>query len=281
MRFWPHFLSRSRRIIILGLPKSGTTALHYGIKHALPRPATQLFEPMSPEEIVAQQTTRNLLVKVLPTSWPKPLPISLLDSFSHRIFLVRDPRDVLVSRMLYDIWNTAVPQEERKVQEWLEVLEHKRQQPHAISMGDLLTITAEWRGRSLEQELGKFSPATELLWRLQQEAPAHCVQRYETMVQGAVEPLEHYLGLKLAKPFQVGEEVSRVERTRASGSWKHWFTPKDETTLRPLLATYMQAYGYDKDWDLAAVPEIPQAHSTDYVRRIVNQKRALAKLAAL
>ena len=74
---------------------------------------------------------------------------------------------------------------------------------------------------------------------------------------------------------------SRVVRTCGTGSWQHWFTPADEPILRPLLAAYMQAYGYDRDWSLSPTPTISAAHSTDYVLRIVNQKRAQEKLVPL
>jgi hypothetical protein len=278
---WPSFMRKIRRVVILGLPKSGTTALFYGVRAALPAQHAELFEPMTVEALQPHLTERCFLTKILPTAWKVTFPVSLLDQFTHRIFLVRDPRDVLVSRVLYHIWNTDVPQDESAVRAWLDLLEQKRQQPRSTSLCELIRVNASWRGLALSDELQRLTPATELLHRLQQEAPLHHVLRYEDMVAGELNSLEKYLGLSLKKPFQVGAEVSRVERTRSAGSWKHWFTPEDESVLRPILATYLQAYGYDHDWALAAEPEISAAHSTEYVLRIVNQKRAQAKLLPL
>ncbi len=281
MTLWPSFLRKTRRVVILGLPKSGTTALFYGVRAALPAQPAELFEPMSAAALQPYLTARCFLTKILPTAWPESFPVTLLDHFTHRIFLVRDPRDVLVSRVLYHIWNTDAPQDEATVRAWLDLLEQKRQTPRAVSLCDLIRVNAGWRGQALHEELQRLAPATELLYRLQQTAPVHHVLRYETMVDGDLAALEKYLGLTLKKPFHVGPEVSRVERTRGAGSWKHWFTPEDESVLRPILATYLQAYGYDDDWSLAPEPKISAAHSTEYVLRIVNQKRALAKLAPL
>jgi hypothetical protein len=271
----------SRKVIILGLPKSGTTALFYGVRNAFPTPPNTLFEPATAAAITEGLQHAQFLTKVLPTAWPTPFPGALLAEFTHRIFIVRDPRDVLVSLMLYIIWNTKLHQDEPAVRAWLEVLEQKRRHPHSISLCELLSVNASWQQQTLEQELARFTPATDLLLQLQQQAPPHCIVRYEDMVAEQLTEVEHYLDRPIPRPLQVDSTEIRVVRTCGTGSWQHWFTPADEPILRPLLAAYMQAYGYDRDWSLSPTPTISAAHSTDYVLRIVNQKRAQEKLVPL
>jgi hypothetical protein len=281
MKFWPSFLRRGRRTIILGLPKSGTTALFYGVRNALPQPPRELFEPLDAAAITAHQHQRHFLTKVLPTSWEQPFSPALLHDFTHRLFIVRDPRDVLVSRVLYVIWNTQIHQNPAAVHAWLDLLAQKQRQPHSIPLTELIRVNATWRGQTLEQELERIAPATAMLHQLQQASPAHCVLRYEDMVADRLTELETYLQLPLPRPFKVDAKVNRVARTQGSGNWKHWCTPADEPLLRPLLATYLQAYGYPPDWHLATEPIISPEHSTHYVLKIVNQKRAQEKLSPL
>jgi hypothetical protein len=139
-------------------------------------------------------------------------------------------------------------------------------------------MNASWRSQPLEQELERLQPATQLLIDLQKNAPPHHILRYEDMVAGHLQPLEKYLGCRLQQPFAVHKKVDRVARTRSSGSWQHWFTQEDEAVLAPLFAGYINAYKYAPAWTLAPEPNISAEHSTDYVRRIVNQRRAKEKL---
>ena len=88
------------KIVIAGLPKSGTTALFYKIKNSLPRNAKGLFEPFkyipNPED-----EKFDLVAKIL--FWPNRLEADY-DSwgcFDKKIMIIRDPRDRYISEFLY------------------------------------------------------------------------------------------------------------------------------------------------------------------------------------
>jgi len=68
-----------------------------------------------------------------------------------------------------------------------------------------------------------------------------------------------------------------VERTKATESWRDWFTADDVGFSRPRLAPFRTAYGYADDWTFAAEPRIGSAHGSNIVRRSVAQRSAQAK----
>ena len=85
----------TKKIAIIGLAKSGTSALYSSIKQALPEPRRLVFEPQTPLELnyLTNQNKENALTKIMFTSLGacKFNP----EKFSDNIFIVRDPRDTL------------------------------------------------------------------------------------------------------------------------------------------------------------------------------------------
>ena len=99
------------RILVLALPRSGTTILWQILKSSLPDDAVCLFEPASCEpENASAIRDKNVLSKVLIQggnggSHYSPQACAFFDK---RIFLQRDPRDILVSTLLYSSYHTAI-----------------------------------------------------------------------------------------------------------------------------------------------------------------------------
>src|SRR5690348_3976598 len=90
------------RTVVFGLGKTGTTALFFKLKQAMPADTRALFEPRSFSADLAP--ARDVLAKVL-LGYNRDVDTSAFLSFDRKVFLVRDPRDTLVSRVLYDIYN--------------------------------------------------------------------------------------------------------------------------------------------------------------------------------
>jgi hypothetical protein len=132
---------RGPRILIVGIGKSGTTALFYKIKHALPpRAVHAVFEPQNLTEL-AQIAAKSggVLCKVLPIGWATPPERALLDSFQQLIVVVRDPRDILISRVLYRIWERRADLSPNVRQKWLDLLRAKEADPRRVTMAQILT----------------------------------------------------------------------------------------------------------------------------------------------
>ncbi len=99
------------KILILSLGKSGTTILYQILKESLPDDAVSLFEPPAcqPEDPSALRD-KTVLSKVLllqPNGRDHYRPQACA-FFNRRIFLQRDPRDLLVSLLLYNAYHTAI-----------------------------------------------------------------------------------------------------------------------------------------------------------------------------
>jgi hypothetical protein len=54
-------------------------------------------------------------------------------------------------------------------------------------------------------------------------------------------------------------------RSATYGEWRHWFVASDIDFFRPMFKTYMDTFGYDDDWTLAADPVIPRETASGYV----------------
>lgn len=101
--------------------------------------------------------------------------------------------------------------------------------------------------------------------------------RYEDFVRPDLAVLDQHLGLKLVTgPQIVPSELSRVTRTRIAGDWRNWLTPADVDFFRPRFASFMRHNCYPDDWTLAASPSIPAEHASNYVLRLVAEKRTLS-----
>jgi len=111
------------RILILGYAKSGTTNLYFKIKNALTE-SIGLFEPADFDQIAGQlQSNVPLVAKVL---IPNGMPFfeQLLQHFPKIVLIVRDPRDVIISALLYgtgyeNLWHQS-DAEIAKAIHWLE-----------------------------------------------------------------------------------------------------------------------------------------------------------------
>ncbi len=85
-------------IVIVGLPKSGTTGLFYKIRNSLVGSVRAHFECHAAPDLNVGQDD-HVLAKVLYRSDAGFL--SSFEKFAKKIAIVRDPRDRLVSSVLY------------------------------------------------------------------------------------------------------------------------------------------------------------------------------------
>src|SRR5688500_13798519 len=128
------------RILIAGQAKSGTTALYYALKQTLPRKYTCLFEPHS---TTAAAGDRHVLAKVLINPTLRP---DAFETFDRKILIVRDPRDNLVSRLLYAVFDREFFADDGKVRVFVERLERKRRDPAGVPLRELLQVLGDLSG---------------------------------------------------------------------------------------------------------------------------------------
>ncbi len=254
------------RVLIVGEGKSGTTALLRSVSSAIGDP-TEIFEPqqMTAEDIQPS----SLVVKKLLLNW-KANENQLIDRFDKRIFIVRDPRDRIVSHMLYDAYNRADVLDAEQREKWLTALGRKTRNPSGIPVVRL--INSWWRltrsdllshyVRSLDRSTGFNRRVGKQFFTLS----------YEDYVDQKFDAVNDYLGFELA-PGVVKESESRVARSSTHGEWRRWFTDLDVEVFRPMSHEWLRQHGYDHtDWELRPDESLDPATTVDYVQSLFERR---------
>lgn len=262
-----------QRVLIVGSGKSGTTALHFRIKHAMRSDTVGVFEPQSMDAIRQKAGERAPVVaKMLLPAVDSELD-DLRHWFGHRVLIVRDPRDVIVSSLLYTTayhfrWNEP----DTRIADYVAVLREKEAAPASVSVLALFRLL--WRDFDPQTFAKRIRHLDGALRALVENDRPFYVVTYEDMVSGRLHHLGRYLGLDLSTDNAVEPGYERVARTRRSGNWRHWFTDEDVMFFRPLFAPIMEYFGYDTaDWRLAYPPVIEARHGSAYFARVVDERR--------
>lgn len=254
------------RCLIVGSAKTGTTALQYAVAAALGG-APALFV----EERIAslERLPPHAVIKVLFEHEDTPDIAALGARVDRRILIVRDPRDALISRLLYSIaGNPALLGDAAYLHEFDALLQRKQRAPDSVALQQfpplrepaLLLDTA----LRVNEALAAFAGRSAGVW---------FVLRYEDLVHGRLEALSAWLGVTVKAGVAVDPIYARVARTCASGDWRHWFTPADVAQLRVRVAPVLTALGYADDWETASPARIEAAHSWEYFRQLVHERR--------
>jgi hypothetical protein len=258
------------RVVIVGLGKSGTTAALYAVHSAMPVDTHLLFEPRAN---IALQAT-NVAAKVLLT--PRfPIDHDFYRQFDKIVLLIRDPRDVLISKMLYRAFGSnALHGDPAKLERYLELLRAKEADPRSVSLRRINALYEELAGATLHSDDGRTRMLNDAI-AFHDAFPGCMVFRYETLVTGQFDALAQYLALRPeAMRPNVPAQFSRVVRSRRAGNWRDWFCSEDVAYYRPLLSHYMDRYGYSDNWELSAEPRVRPEECSGYVMRLVRERRS-------
>jgi hypothetical protein len=282
---------RNVKIVIYGLGKSGTSALFHKVKSSLPPGTIALFEPSSYglRSIVEEHLRALSRGRIRPDVLAKVLLCDLeavrlrdFDGFERQVLIVRDPRDRLVSELLYNCYHAAGFQADSEARDFLALLKRKEAEPRSVPLLGLLQALRQaqraaasppWRERFAEQAV-----ARPLAFHAQR--PRLPDFRYEQMVEGRFQPVEDMLGFPLGGSSAVPENLRRVVRTKGYGTWRSWFTPSDVDSLRPILQPFLDRYYPAADWDLDPSPRLDPDHGSLYVEGLIRERRALLNLPA-
>ncbi|MEZ5063247.1 MAG: hypothetical protein R3B81_00845 [bacterium] len=255
------------RIVILGQNRSGTTAIYSLLRDSWQAaggdPVLQ-FEPPHGSAPVPPPDT-DALVKVLFVPG-RFAPIAYA-GFERCLLVLRDPRDVLVSQLLYSLHNSVLARDAAKANAFLAALAGKEADPAGVPLVSLFrTLFALDPNIDWDRYLERVRYAAE--WN--DDGWFHV--RYEEFVDGEREDLERQVGFRLLPEAVVDAGHRRVVRTKTHGLWRQWFTPEDveffDSTVRP----YCERFGYDADAEPDENPVIETSHATEYVRRLLTSR---------
>jgi len=263
------------KIAILGAYKTGTTALFYLLRDALDPPTRTLFEPARYVPASGDER-RNVLAKVILGAPGRDWRVDYRSfaEFDKKILLTRDPRDWLISGMLFMIQQVpALYADDRHFKEILAMLRRKESDPGCLSVKAMLMRLLEMRRESsLEAEIEWMRRHLQWLLDFDATLAGHLVFPYEALVDGRFRDLQDYLGVSLSGHANVPTEHDHVTRTKSHGNWRHWFLPEDAALFKPVFEPYIHRYGYSRIWHPASTPRIDPAHGSAYVARTVGKR---------
>jgi hypothetical protein len=261
-------------ILVVGLHKTGTTGLYHAIKEAVAEldDYAFLFEPKSPEPLLAltrYAPQRPVLTKVL-VNRLRNCALRYED-FDHRFMTIRDPRDIVVSRLLFRPmfgW-TAYELPVERLEPFVRALKEKEADPASHSVVAL---------HRLADELGMADagwPGLLRQMRRQRRVLARhgfSVVHYEDFVEGRLRGVSEQLGVPVTNPGaqSTGGWLDHIQRSMGHGEWRQWFLEEDVEHFRDLFGDYAEAFGYH-DWEPADSQSIDPATSSQYVERKVRQ----------
>jgi hypothetical protein len=259
------------KIVVMGLGRTGTTALFFKLKQAMAADTYCLFEPRS--FVAPPGHTPHVLAKVL-IGHNRDVDISGFQDFDKKLFLIRDPRDTLVSRVLYDIYNeTTICTDEAKVDAFVSLLRRKETDPSSTPLCDIIDLFDRMSRRPV---LPRATRDAGVALDFQRHHPDFFRYRYEDLVRADYTAIESHVGFAVGPDVAtVSAEFGRVVRTKKHGDWRNWLTPADVDFFRPWFTPYLAYNAYPDDWTLPAQPRIPPEHGSAYVLRLVKERRGV------
>ncbi|GMQ87912.1 MAG: hypothetical protein BMS9Abin08_1126 [Gammaproteobacteria bacterium] len=261
------------KIMILGLGKSGTTALLYKIAAGLPGcHAVSGGKPGKRAGNYENAVYKHTYEARKGKDFELYQAHLKTNGYDRKIWIARDPRDVAVSRMLYR-WHRGRLGHKQQYQAHLDLVLKKEQDPASIPFCEICRYTGydNWP-RSLQSVLEEE--------RLRYEEMVNFVSglgddwllfSFEDMIRQNYAALNNYLGFGVKEDAEVPESTgkAKVIRKKSSGDWRHWFTEQDVELFKPVYLPYMQLMGYDcDDWLPSASPCIEPAYSSEYMQRL-------------
>jgi hypothetical protein len=261
------------KVLILGLGKSGTTAMVYKVAGGLPN--CQAFSGGQPgkhignyENAVYKHTYEERKGK----SFDLYKEHLQKESYDRKIWMARDPRDAAISRMLYR-WHKGHKGNKKQYEAHLELVLKKEKDPASISFAELCRYSGHnGSTRSIENVVAEEQVRYDRMYAFVKGLGDNWfLFKYEDMISGNFESLNEYLGfaVKADGEVPVSTGKAKVVRKKASGDWRQWYTEQDIELFKPAYRDYMELIGYDlNDWALNENPVIEPEYSSIYIQNL-------------
>lgn len=277
----PRFVAISEhisvKILVIGKAKTGTTVVANTIKESLPK-SRLVMEPKSPREllITSGADKDNSVTKVIFEHWDQrprsrnALVNGELIPFDKVVFILRDPRDELVSRLVYFVvaWNDRNPGNDDKVGQWIGLLKRKERNPSSISLLEMAKHRDAIFGGQFMKSLNLVRVYSDFLAR----RPVNSfVVRYEDFVRNNRKELEDYLELGPLLPAS-GLPDHYTRRTASFGNWKCFLLQEDVDYIQSKFGKAIEECGY-ADWNLETASSLDAEHYSGYVEKLLAKRR--------
>ena len=254
-------------ILILGPGKSGTTALFFCLKGSAERhfglEFPHRFEPKTAADVDAFAADFGV-AKMLLERYERTTH-EFLSRFDKRVFIFRDPRDNVISRLVYYAGTRLKSAEPSLCESILQKFLAKERDPDSISVLELFDVIAPLMGpggakaaRNVAYKAASFIPPDgHPFFRI----------RYEEFADGRVAALGDYLGFEVTTDFQTPERLQRVRRTKTYGYWQNWFTDDDYDFFVRAKRDELVRMGYADVRSHVGPKRISPVEISDYLQR--------------
>lgn len=268
-----------KRFLIIGMAKSGTTIISKTVQNTLGIPHYHL-EPKTIaffEELGSQE--KDAVVKLIFDHWKSRLRLlnaivhdELGTRFANNIFICRDPRAALVSRLHYvafPFFSQATAAAETKAL-WLDVFRRKEDDPDRLSLREMIETMKERFGVDVSRDVGQTSEVyANYLSHLPESRKL--LIKYEDFVAGRLDQLSGkalFTGLR-----DVGHDLRRTRRSGGIEDWKSFLVESDLDWLNKLFRVSLDAFGYEEQIEVGG--SVAADISSSYVARLIDEAQAL------
>ena len=201
--------------------------------------------------------------------------------------IIRDPRDILISNLLYNTRWMRFSKDPERIALFLQAIEEKEQDPSSHSLLALYQLRDKlesevmhsWETpRSWHDEYNDYAIAVRMIDIYKDMYVLH----YEDYIDEKLSGVQDYIGLNiqgnadvssLSEQHSLKKAVANIARSKSYDNWKNWFTVDDVKTFRPLFQPLMSKAGYTDDWALNPTPVIKAENASLYLKRIINKSR--------
>jgi hypothetical protein len=259
------------KILILGLGKSGTTALLHKVAAGLPD--CRAFSGGAPGKYIgdyANAVYKHTYSERKGKSFDVYREHLRKEHYDRKIWVARDPRDAAVSRMLYR-WHRGNIGRRDQYHAHLQLVRRKEQSPRSISFCEICryAVHGAWPGTTAAVAANERARYREMYDFVKALGDEWFVFNYEDMVDNNFGSLEQYLGFAVSAGSEVPRLYSKVVRRKSYGDWRHWFTEADIELLKPAYLPYLELTGYaSDDWALDPAPVIEPRFSSEYMQHL-------------
>lgn len=270
------------RILIYGLAKSGTTALHLKIKAGMEAhfqsDITEVFEAIrrngdtlfKRDDSKFELKEHSLVKSLLPAVDGKgATPDSILSDYSDfdkKIFIARDPRDRWISDFFYRWYNMHSPIKEEFLRAH-RLTQFKEQHPADLPFYTLFSTLPSYNEAWVKRQLALYDKVKSFLNEAKKQG--WFVIKYEDLMDGNLKGLEEYLGFSLSEEHLIDSRFSHVARSKKHGNWRRWFTEEDVEFYKPIYNDYLNFIGYDaEDWKLTPTLTLPENEGSAYMFKL-------------
>jgi hypothetical protein len=271
-------------ILVIGAAKTGTTVISKAIQHSL-KSAQYHLEPktiMFFEQGSHIDASTPQVVKIIFEHWnamPRMRNAIINNEakmkFNKIVAIKRDPRDELISRLLYIIYPyiQANGYNERIVSMWIKLWTNKERSPKSLSICEMIEVFDKLAGSHFLGFLNKKADYSRFLTSNNKRL---FTIRYEDFIQGTLKALQDYCGFHLVLDRGV-DEFTRTTRSCSYNNWKKYFTDHDVVYFKEVLGELLEDMGYS-DWQLEDVNTLNSKHCSEYLNGLVKESCGLSAL---